>query len=132
MEQIRPIYVNKTYTNSKTNIIKGSGTKLLLGLLILSICILFILGLKFLFSKNIKMISTKAIVIGDSYPACENVIKEDTKEQIINCLVNIKYNVNNTEYKKIININDSPKKIDVGDELELEYDVDNHLQMWRL
>ena len=57
------------------------------------IIVLFSLGLKFVFSRNVKMKRTDAIVIGDMYPSCENVIKEDSEEQVINCLVNIKYNV---------------------------------------
>jgi len=112
-------------TNSGTNTGKGIGTKLLLGLLVLGIVILFSLGLKFVFSKNVKMKRTNSIVIGDMYPSCENVIKKDNQEQVINCLINIKYNVDNTEYKKMININDAPEKIEVGDEMEVEYDVDN-------
>ena len=74
-------------TNSGTNTRKSTGTKLLLGLLVLGIVILFSLGLKFVFSKNVKMKRTNATVIGDMYPSCENIIKEDSEEQVINCLV---------------------------------------------
>ena len=125
MEQIPTQSPTQPPTNSVSNTDKSIGTKILLGVLLLGIIVLIILGLRFVFSKNVKMKRTDAIVIGDSYPSCENVIKENSEEQVINCLVNIKYNVNDTEYKKMINIKDAPEKIEVGDELELEYDIDN-------
>ena len=112
-------------TQPQLNIGKSTGTKVLLGILVLMIIVLFSLGLKFVFSRNVKMKRTNAFVIGDMYPSCENVIKEDSEEQVINCLVNIKYNVDDTEYKKMIYVKDSPEEINQGDELEIEYDVDN-------